>query len=158
MVNAMSSETHLVTELGMLKVRAQGPAIAGLWLATDGAAFPMARWSDLVVVVLGWWVAAILRLLRSNSRRERLQFMDGPYAVEISRASTGRLRMQMFAGPSGGSEVAVGEADLVSFVGELAAQSRRLLEECRLREWWSRDAELLASSLDDLDQELGQMG
>jgi hypothetical protein len=40
----MTTETHLVTELGMLKVRAQGPAIAGVWLATGDSQFAMAGW------------------------------------------------------------------------------------------------------------------
>ena len=75
---AMTTETHLVTELGMLNVRAQGPAIAGIWLVTGGAEFPRAGWNDFVVVVLGWWSSAILRLLENNSGMERVHFMDGP--------------------------------------------------------------------------------
>ena len=34
---AMTTETHLVTELGKLNVRDHGPATAGIWFATDGA-------------------------------------------------------------------------------------------------------------------------
>ena len=151
---AMTTEAHLVTELGMLNVRAQGPAIAGIWLVTGGSEFPRAGWNDFVVVVLGWWSSAILRLLENNSGMERVYFMDGPYSVEVSKAQSGRLQLRMFAGPSGGREVAVGEADIKRFVSELASQSRKLLDKCRLREWWSPDAEALASQLHDLDREL----
>ena len=42
-------------------------------------------WSDFVVVILGWWIPA----LRSNDRSCRLQFMDGPYSLRISRTSGG---------------------------------------------------------------------
>src|SRR5689334_4734917 len=127
----MATETHLVTELGMLKVRPQGPAIAGIWFVTGGAEFPMAGWNDFVVVVLGWWLAAILRLLHNHSRSERVHFMDGPYAVEVCKAQRGRLRLTMFAGPSGGREVAVGEADATHFIGDLATQARKVLNECK---------------------------
>ena len=48
----------------------------------------------------------------------------------------------------------MGEADIKRFVSELATQSQKLLDECRLREWWSPDAEVLASHLHDLDREL----
>lgn|SRR5208283_3259202 len=154
MVKQMTTETRLVTELGMLKVRAQGPAIAGIWLVAGDFEFPRVGWSDFVVVVLGWWSAAILRLLGNNSVRERVQFMDGPYAVEVSQPQSGRLQLRMFAGPSGGREVAVGEVDFKRFASDLAAQSRKLLDECRLREWWSPDAGVLASHLHDLDSEL----
>jgi hypothetical protein len=150
----MTTETRLVTELGRLSVRTQGPAIAGIWLVSADSAFPRVGWNDFVVVVLGWWSAAILRLLANNSGKERVPFMEGPYAVEVSKAQSGKLQLRMFAGPSGGSEVAAGEADIKLFVRELATQSRKLLDECRLREWWSRDAETLPSHMHDLDREL----
>jgi hypothetical protein len=154
MMKQMTIQTHLVTELGTLHVHAQGPATAGIWLVTSGSEFPRAGWNDFVVVVLGWWSAAILRLLGDNPGRERVQFMDGPYAVEVSKAQSGRLQLRMFAGPSGGHEVAVGEADIKQFIRELVTQSGKLLDECRLREWWSPDAEALAAHLQDLDREL----
>jgi hypothetical protein len=153
----MTNETHLITELGVLNVRAQGPATAGIWLVIGGCEFPSAGWNDFVVVVLGWWSDAILRLLKNNSGRERVHFMDGPYSVEISKTQSQTLHLRMFAGPSGGREVAEGEADIKRFVSELAAQSRQLLDECRRREWWSPAAETLASHLHDLNRELATL-
>jgi hypothetical protein len=150
----MTTDTHLVTELGTLNVRTRGPATAGIWLVAGGLQFPRVGWNDFVVVVLGWWSAALLRLLGNNGATERVHFMEGPYAVEISKSRSGNLQLRMFAGPSGGHEVAVGEADIQRFCGELATQSRELLYECRLREWWSADAEALALHLDDLDRKL----
>jgi hypothetical protein len=149
----MKTETHLVTALETLHVRARGPATGGIWLETGGAEFPGAGWNDFIVVVLSWWSGAILRLLQKTSDRERVHFMDGPYAVELLRMD-GELQLRMFAGPSEGREVAVGVADMRRFVVELTTQSRRLLDECRLREWWSPDAETLASCVHDLEREL----
>jgi hypothetical protein len=154
----MTTETHLVTELGELNVRLQGPAIAGIWLTINGSHFPMIGWNDFIVVVLGWWTAAILRLLQNESASERIHFMDGPYAVEISRMKSGRFQLRTFAGPDGGHEVAVGEAAVKPFVSELSIQSRKLLDECRSRGWWSRDAEDLKAHLQIIDRELDQYG
>src|SRR5215475_1608870 len=131
----MTTETHLVMELGKLRVRPQGGATAGIWLATDDSQFPMAGWNDFAVVILRWLAAAILRLLRSDNGREWVDFMDGPYAVEISRTPSGTLQLRMFAGWSGSREVAMGEADIRRFIDELSTQSRRLLDECRSRGW-----------------------
>lgn len=150
----MPAETHLVLDLGMLKVRPQGPAIAGMWFLTGHAEFPMAGWSDFVVVVLGWWLAAILRLMHNESRSERVNFMDGPYAIEVCKAQHGKLRLTMFAGPSGGREVAVGEADGKHFMSDLVTQARKVLNECKLRDWWSSDAEALESHLETLEYEI----
>ncbi len=154
----MTTETHLVTELGNLNVRPQGPATAGIWLTSNGSHFPMTGWNDFIVVVLGWWVAAVLRLLQNDSASERIHFMDGPYAVEISRMSSGRFQLRMFAGPNGGREVAVGEAKAREFISELSIQSRKLLDECRLQGWWSPDADELKSRLQGMDHELGHDG
>lgn len=117
----------------------------------------MVGWNDFVVVVLGWWVAAVLRLSQNDSASERIHFMDGPYAVEISRMPSGRFQFRMFAGPNGGREVAVGEAEVRQFISELSAQSRKLLDQCRLRGWWSLDAEVLKSRLQIMDRELGEV-
>ncbi len=154
----MTTETHLVIELGKLDLRPQGPATAGIWLTLNGSHFPMIGWNDFVVVVLGWWVAAVLRLLQSDSASELVHFMDGPYAVEISRMPSGRFQLRMFAGPNGGREVAVGEAEVRQFISELSVQSRNLLDVCRLRGWWSLDAEELKSHLQNMDRELGKDG
>ena len=147
----MPSETHLVTELGTMKARAKGPATAGIWLATGECQFPRTGWNDFVVVILGWWSAAILRLLTNKGGRERVHFMEGPYAVEVYEAPSGKLQLRMFAGPGGGAEVAAGEADKNRFVTELTVASKEVLDECRLRGWWSPDAEKLALDLQHLD-------
>jgi hypothetical protein len=154
----MTTETHLVTELGTLSVRTQGPATAGIWLITDNFAFPGVGWNDFIVVVLSWWVAAILDLLHNDNSRKRVHFMDGPYAVELSLTPAGRLQLRQFVGASGGCEVAVGHADVRRFVDELSTQSRQVLEECRLRGWWSLDAEGLTSHLKELDRVLALRG
>ena len=80
--------------------------------------------------------------------------MDGPYAVEISIVQSDRLVLKMFAGSGGGREVSVGEADLRRFSGEVVTLSRTALEECRLRNWWSSDAESLVVHVDDMEREL----
>jgi hypothetical protein len=66
-----------------------------------------------------------LRLWRNESRSERVHFMDGPYAVEVCKGQRGKLRLTMFAGPNGGREVAVGEADATQFIADLAAQAKK---------------------------------
>ena len=147
----MTTETKLVTDLGRLHVRPQGPVTAGIWLVTGDTEFPMVGWSDFAVVILGWWMAALLRLLRNESRTERVHFMDGPYAVEISRTALGTLHFRMLAGRSGGHQVATGEAEIRKFICELTAQSQKLLDECKVHGWWSADADELTLHLKNLD-------
>jgi len=152
----MTPEAHLVIEVGKLSVRPQGPATAGIWLTLGESHFPMIGWNDFVVVVLGWWVAAVLRVLQSDNGSERINFMDGPYAVDLSKMRSEKFHLRMFAGPNGGHDVAVGEAGVRPFIVELLTQSQNLLDECRSRGWWSLDAEELQMRLRNLGRALDE--
>ncbi|AUX33572.1 MULTISPECIES: hypothetical protein [Sorangium] len=54
-----------------------GVVWAGLCLDFGDRAFPDPRWSDFVVVVLTWWLNALMILLRGNSQRQEVMFMEG---------------------------------------------------------------------------------
>ncbi len=49
----------------------------------EGTWFPDDQWDDFGLVLLDWWCGALLRLV-AGARVERLQFMEGPYAVLIA--------------------------------------------------------------------------
>lgn len=44
--------------------------------------FPSAGWSDFVVVVGSWWLAAVEEVAQERSEKE-LFFMDGPYWIKL---------------------------------------------------------------------------
>lgn len=146
-------ETHLVTELGNLELRSGGPALAGISLVTQGSEFPLAGWSDFVLVVMSWWLAAILRLL-TNGGTERVHFMDGPYAVDLFREQSGQLQFRMLSNRGGYQEVGSGSADPRRFADDLLVQADKLLQTCKAREWWSPDAESLAALVRELGHKL----
>lgn len=49
----------------------------------DWGSFPSAAWSDLPVIIIGWWLERLARLDRAESYSEILSFMDGPYSVRV---------------------------------------------------------------------------
>jgi hypothetical protein len=149
--------TSIVVEVSSVRVRPGGPATANIWLIIDGYEFPTQRWNDFVVVVLGWWVAAFLVLLRNTSTRETMHFMDGPYAVEVSKTPSGILKFRALEGAGRTREMATGEGPLMPVVLGLISQAHEILEECKRQGWWSRDAEALESSLAALEQEFGRL-
>ena len=79
-------------------------------------------------------------------------FMDGPYAVEISKTTSGKLLFRALEGFARKSEVAIGEGSAISFTRRVISQSREALNECRRLEWWSKDAEILELSLAKMEQ------
>jgi len=146
----------LVVETASLRFRPDGPATGNVWLVLNGQEFPMRGWNDFVVVILGWWAAALLLVLRNESPHEMVEFMDGPYAVEVSRTLSGTLWFRALEGPGRNSEVVIGEGLIKPFAVGLVAQSREVLNACRRQGWWSEDAETLQSALEDLEQELSR--
>jgi hypothetical protein len=146
----MGTDTLLIADVGTLEVRPGGPAIAGIWMVTENGAFPQAGWSDFVVVILGWWAAALLKTIRRKGAWERVHFMDGPYAVDFTVSS----EMLHFRLMSRDREVGTSSAALNPFVGEVTSQSRKVLQACRLREWWSADADTLESLIGELEREM----
>src|SRR5215831_16891236 len=53
-----------------------------IWLQVGDFSFPAQSWSDFPVIILSWWLDALM-LLRSRRNAEFL-FMDGPYLFEVS--------------------------------------------------------------------------
>jgi hypothetical protein len=149
----MTISSIIMVEASSVKVRAGGPATANLWVVIDGREFPSRGWNDFVVVVLGWWAAALILLFRGVSTRESVSFMDGPYSVEISRPSSGTLQFRALEGAMRANESALGSAPAFEFALSLISQGRVVLEACRQRNWWSSDAETLQLSLLSLEEE-----
>ena len=149
----MGTETILIADIGTLKVRPRGPAIAGIWLLTENGAFPAAGWSDFVVVILGWWASALLKAIRGDGIRSRVHFMDGQYAVDVA-ISDGVIHFRLI---SQDREVGMGATAFNPFVRALASQSRSVLGECRSKEWWSADADTLEQLLGELEREIAKV-
>lgn len=58
--------------------------VSPIWVEIDGEAFPDTDWDDFSHTLLGWWSNALLSYTDS-SVGFRLDFMDGPYEIIVSR-------------------------------------------------------------------------
>jgi len=50
----------------------------------SGCYFPCDSWNDFVIVLANWWLISVTDL-GVNGRKARMQFMDGPYWMELKR-------------------------------------------------------------------------
>jgi hypothetical protein len=55
-----------------------------------GRRFPCVGWNDFVVVLAGWWMAALEKLVEGQSEVD-FRFMDGPYWITAAPQGTCRL-------------------------------------------------------------------
>lgn len=120
----------------------------GLWLRFNDTTFPEAGWTDFIVVVLSWWVAATRRLVCAETTREEMRFMDGPYLAEVLRTQPGTWEVRCIEsraqGPFCRHEVSIEAGSLVE---SLLEACDAVLDACRQREWWSADADALGSGV-----------
>ena len=121
------------------------------WCVIGEQPFPMEGWSDAVVVVLGWWANALIRLNAQAGDMEVVHFMEGPYEVEIRRLADGTFRVsaverrKLDVRRPGASDMS-----FATLSNALIAAATTVLEECRGASWWSRDAASLQTAIEQL--------
>jgi hypothetical protein len=148
------TKARIVVDAATLTPGSIGPATGTVWLDVEGVAFPSEKWNDFVVVVLGWWAAAVLRALRGEIGPHEVHFMDGPYLVELTAASrsdwrlalidtgeTRRLRRQYSVTPR-------------QLVESIIIGSDSILRASRAAGHWSTDATKLEEATAGLRNEL----
>lgn len=132
-----------------------GLVTAGIWLRTSRCDFPATGWDDFAVLILSAWADASLRLRRNEARSSRVDFMDGPYHVEISPAAPDKWRLVLVETRRfhrADSELTVDSGKLVE---SLIDASTRLLTICEQRGWESPDSDRLAALLPMLRDRTG---
>jgi hypothetical protein len=121
----------------------KGPCTGVIWIELGPTPYPLQGWNDFSVVILVAFAEALLRLLQGSSSRERVHFMEGPYAVDISMLSSGSIKIRTAnRGLQGG---ATAEADEMAhaFTESVLAASDAVVAACRDTNCWSPDADKL---------------
>jgi hypothetical protein len=146
------TEVRVIVVPSSVSPGTQGPATGEIAISFNDIVFPLPGWNDFIVVVLEAWASALLRLLRGTSRSERVHFMEGPYAVDISRVEGGAFRVCAIERPN--RERFCVDVRPVSLVESVATAAEAVLLVCRQAGLWSPDAEGLEGALPGLREEV----
>ena len=128
--------------------RSAAGQIAGrICVQVGDVAFPDSQWSDSVVVVLLWWLAALEELSSCRADSVQLQFMDGPFALDLRRGSPTGINV------TGVQVGALKPKRLTSSLSVYATELRAsvygaaisIVTECSRRGWSNRDVTELAT-------------
>ena len=104
--------------------------------------FPESNWNDAVVVVLGWWLSALIDLLKVDASEVELRFMEGPPWISI-RGAAGELHaMRCLEGPGGRVQYEC-EGPALDLLKSVLAVAARVQEICKQRGWQSADIDAL---------------
>ena len=151
------SDVRMIVNRSSLSLGSIGPATGDIALTLgDGTVFPHPQWNDFIVVVLGAWASALLRLLQKESHSERVHFMEGPYAVDIRSVGGGLLHLRALERPS--RQRAGADVPAVEFAESVISAAEEVLSACRDAGCWTEDAEKLAGVLPVLRAELIKRG
>lgn len=149
------TEARLVVDPSSISLRESAPATGAITLDLEGVIFPLPGWNDFVVVILETWLTALLRLVRRTSDAERIHFMEGPYAVDMKRLSTGSIAVCAVERPN--RQRAVAEVMPLALVENALGVGDSVAAFCRKQGQRSLDVERLETALAALRQEVSNL-
>src|SRR5215213_8990361 len=127
--------------------RSQRGQVAGIvYLELGGEAFPDPQWSDSVVVILGWWMEAILQLRSGDRASAELGFMDGPFRVIVKPGAGDPWYLEFVDENSVSKPAAI---DLSRLENSALDAARAVDRACHLRGWRSADIARLQAAIRD---------
>jgi len=104
--------------------------------------FPDSDWNDMIVIVLGWWVKAVTRLLSGTSVSEEIYFMDGPYKLACA-TKDGILTCQFINRHDEERYIGSYVTTLDDLCSTVLNGAKVVLEVCRRQGIWNADVESL---------------
>jgi hypothetical protein len=128
--------------------RSRRSSITGvLFVVANGTAFPEKGWSDLPVVVLGWWARAVREVLH-GAREGVCLFMDGPFSFSVQASSNRAWTVQLLGGE--GEPTATVETSPQEVAGAVAGAAEAVLAACAANGWTSSDIDELSRAVAEL--------
>jgi|GEM_PF-2205979 len=116
-----------------------------IWLDLDGFAFPAEHWTDFPVVILSWWMDALIPLRLAQSVPAECLFMDGPYSFELSRRDANYF-LHCYHDPHGEKDCLwQGSLDLNNLLLQLESAASNIVAECCRHGWVTAETTLLES-------------
>jgi hypothetical protein len=145
-------EARLVVDPSSIALRTSGTATGDIALAIAGVVFPVAGWNDFVVVILEAWLSALVRMVQNASDAERVHFMEGPYAVDMTRLNTGAIQVRAFERPN--RPRAIVDVMPLALVQNAVSSADDVLKFCRNQGHRSADLDRLEAATATLRKEV----
>ncbi|MDA4848906.1 hypothetical protein [Hoeflea poritis] len=113
----------------------------------DEHQFPEKNWSDFVIVLLGWWLTAVAKIHSNRSDAEHLEFMDGPFYIELNRIDEENVSIACFERDVSKPEYLM-EFSASELFDQILDASRAALICCSKNNWDDDDIRALARDVD----------
>jgi hypothetical protein len=134
----------VIADPSTLSMSSHGSITGVIAIRTENTFFPEARWRDFPVVILGWWLAPVSRIVAGTSRVWECRFMDGPLSLHLEQQNSDAWTLQ---GRHSGHTEVTATISCRAFIHSLLEAAQHLAQECRQRGWTNRDIETLESEI-----------
>jgi hypothetical protein len=140
--------THATINLSTetLEGSASGVVHGPISIRVAEQSFPDAGWTDFVLVVLAWWCRALSRVLDGENDSIDVRFMEGPFVALVGPSRGRHVQLELTDGSVGRASRFKGEVLCSPLVDSVIAAANSVIDECRKRNWWSKDADELIDS------------
>jgi hypothetical protein len=127
---------------GCLTRTGYGSICGQVWCESGTLAFPGPHWNDFPIVVVSWWLEAVVSLVDGRKRNADVSFMDGPYMVHVFAKHRESWQAEWVERRAAGNNV-IHQFDFTPdpFIRSLMACSDDLLQECSAKGWESTDVD-----------------
>lgn len=122
---------------------ARGSITGKVWCEYREDSFPEIGWYDFPVVILGWWLQALVTLIDRKERRAKMLFMDGPCEIVLSAEHSDVWSAQLIRRSSGAEVFREMEINPEVLMDSLLHASEQVLAQCAIANWLSPDVTLL---------------
>jgi hypothetical protein len=140
----MQIETDFVLRVqpGCLTRSGHASICGQVWCESGTLAFPGPHWNDFPIVVVSWWLEAVVGLVDGRKRNADVSFMDGPYVVHVFAKRRESWQAEWVERRAAGTNV-IHQFDFTPdpFIRSLIACSDDLLQECSTNGWESTDVD-----------------
>ena len=80
------ANSMITLDLETFRQSREGDNVTGvIYVELDSGAFLERSWSDFPVIILGWWVEALIELEVPTRREVLWRFMDGPHSLTLTK-------------------------------------------------------------------------
>ena len=124
--------------------RSRSGAVWGrIYFEIGDSFFPDNGWTDLIVAFTTTWLEALTRIAVGSVASDRIWFMDGPFAIDVSASGRGLLKVTFLHKEAVKQSTEAGVRDLLE---NATTVSKQVLASSQQRGWTGKDVADLAAA------------
>ena len=133
------SNFKIITERDSYKKTKLGSITGKIYVCLDEYYFPEKGWFDFALVVVTWWQDSTIKIFKSESKREKFMFMDGPFYISVEKGENDSLGLSFIEWSNRRIIEKTGNIKYELLISELIKTSDDVINECKRNNWLSDD-------------------